>query len=140
MLLSCALIVQALVKFDEIHVQLNSVQRPLRWALRQVSQSCVVFANSLFTVLLESRNFSANSVQPIVVRIDRGGTPEEWLRVFERTSSDFGLRRGKLQTQVGRSGIGSLRVQPRGFILAGVELIGICELGFHLEIRAADRL
>ena len=63
-----------------------------------MSQSGVVFADSVFRVFLESGNFPADGVQAIVFGIERRGTLEKRLRVFDRTVRDLGLRRRKLQT------------------------------------------
>ncbi len=89
---------QALIKLRQIHVQLNAVQRSLGGALGQMSQSSAIFENSVFIVFLESRNFPANGVQPIVFRIESSGTLDKRLGIFNGTDSHFGLRRGKLQT------------------------------------------
>ncbi len=97
-LLSRSLIVQTLVEFDKIHVQLNSVQRSLGWSLWQVSQRGVVFACRVVIVFLKSGNFTTDGVQPIIFWIDPGCALQERLRMFNRSGSDFGLRCGKLQT------------------------------------------
>ncbi len=101
-----------------------------------MSQSGVIFADSVFIVFLKSGNFPADGVQPIVFCIESSSTLEKRLRMFDRTNSHFGLRCGKLQTQIVRGGIGGVHVKLRGLILLAVELIGVSELG--LSRRASS--
>ena len=86
-----ACVVQVLVEFHEIHVELNTIQGSLGWALGQMSQGSVVFPNSIRSVFLKSCDFATDGVQAIMFRIERCGTPEKGLRIFERTDSHFTL-------------------------------------------------
>ena len=59
-------------------------------------QGGVVFENSVCIVLLESGNFAANRVQPVVFGIESCSALEKRLRIGNITGGNFGLRGGKL--------------------------------------------
>src|SRR5579864_5144796 len=79
-------------------------------------------------------------MQAVMVCVDAFSALEKRLGVVNRTDSHLGLGCGQLQSQVAWCGIGSLRVQLRGFLLLAVELVSVRELGLNVGLRAADRL
>src|ERR1700728_4986876 len=101
-------------------------------------QGRVIFCDCFFRVFLEPRNFSAYSVQAIMFRVKSGGALEKRLCSFDGTDSHIGLRRGKLQTQITRHGIGGLRVELCALVGLAVELVGVSKLGSDVRLRTLD--
>src|ERR1700722_132294 len=105
-----------------------------------MSQGSGIFCDRFFGVLLEPRNFPAYGEQAIMFRIESSGTLEKRLRRFNGTDSHIGLRRGELQTQITRHGVGCLRVEFCALVGLTVQLVSVSELGGNVGFRTLDGL
>ena len=131
--------VEILVELHQVHVELDGIERTLNGLRGNVRQGSLVFADRIGVLFLNACDLSAEGVQAVVVGFNSSGTPEERVCAVNGTDGDLGLRRGELEVQILRFGIGHLNVKPGGLFFVASQLIGVGELGFHIGALRLNR-
>ena len=115
LLLRSVVVGERMIERDQIHMQLNAVQRAFRRRRRQMRDRRLIFLHRILIAILQLGDLAANGMQTVGVRIDALGAREKNVRrrwMDPAATSRLGGR--ELQAQVARLGIGGLRVEPRG--------------------------
>ena len=69
---SRCLVALALVKLQQIQMELDAVESAFGWRWRKTTEGSVVLLHCVLIAILQTRQFAANRMQSIVIRVQSG--------------------------------------------------------------------